>query len=357
MKIDLVISNLGHGGAQRVASSFCNFFQIKGHEVRLITTEVTPDEYDIDSQVNRIRLDGKFSLNKKFGKFISLLKFYSSKKNRPDIAISFLTATNLIAILACRINKIPIVSCEHNNHTFVPSPKWLTKFNWNYIYPLANCITVLTKFDVPFFENKGCKVAIMPNPCSFEPAAVRKNKEKVILAVGNLNRYHHKGFDNLLLIIKPILEKYPDWKLKIVGGGNKGKAYLMNLAKSQGIFKNIVFTGFTSEVSQLMSESSIFVLSSRYEGLPMVLLEAMSQGMACISYDCVTGPSEMIESNINGILVEDQNSSLMKKAILDLIQNKDLRITLGQNATKSLEKYDIKNIYKEWEIIFNDIGL
>src|SRR5690606_21613345 len=138
-------------------------------------------------------------------------------------------------------------------------------------------------------------VYVMPNPCTYNAYVedVRK-REKVILTVGALDRYHHKGFDNLIPLIAPVLKKHKDWKLKLVGGGSKGVELLKSLTKLHTIESQVIFEGFSNDVSQIMRTSEIYVMPSRFEGLPMVLLEAMSQGMACIAFDCVSGPSDII---------------------------------------------------------------
>lgn len=179
--------------------------------------------------------------------------------------------------------------------------------------------------------------------------------EKTILAVGSLDRYHHKGFDSLISIIKPIANDIQDWKVKILGGGEKGKPYLEELVKQNDLGDIIEFCGYSDDVRSIMKKSSIFILPSRYEGLPLVLLEAMSQGMACIAYDCITGPSEMIQPGVNGLLIPDQDESAMKKGLLQLVTDDELRGYLGNNAIKSLNDYTIESIYNRWEVLLNKV--
>src|SRR5690606_31234204 len=110
----------------------------------------------------------------------------------------------------------------------------------------------------------------------------------------------------------PIFRDHKEWVLKVVGGGDKGLDYLNQLAVKYSIKNQIIFTGFRKDVNSIMRESEIFILSSRFEGLPMVLLEAMSQGMACIAYDCKTGPADIIEHGKNGLLINDQDIKAMQ---------------------------------------------
>jgi GalNAc-alpha-(1->4)-GalNAc-alpha-(1->3)-diNAcBac-PP-undecaprenol alpha-1,4-N-acetyl-D-galactosaminyltransferase len=286
-----------------------------------------------------------------------LLQYYREDKNRPDIIISFLTLTNFIAILVAKFYSIKIIAQEHTHHLrHMEGRKILTNITKKYIYRWADSVTVLTKFDVEYYKSYGIKVLVMPNPCSFGAITnYSSEREKVILAVGGLDRYHLKGFDNLIHLIAPVLNKYPDWQLKILGSGEHGLEYLKKLAKENNILDKIIFTGFVQNVSEVMKKSSIFVLSSRNEGLPMVLIEAMSQGMACIAYNCKTGPSDIIEDDINGLLIEDQNMSKMQNSLIEFIRNEALRKRLSIEGIKSLKKYNISEITKRYEVLFNKV--
>lgn len=353
MKVDFIIGHLGKGGAQRVMATLSSHFLKMGHQVRIITFDENPDGYQIQENIGRIRLTQKITSNIKFNRFYGLYKFYKKKNQRPDIAISFLTFTNLISILACYLRRVPIIASEHNNHTHTPNPKWLLNITWSYVYRLAKYVTVLTDFDIDFFRTRKAKVVVMPNPSSFDiiPSNMH-TRDKIVLAVGSLNRIHHKGFDNLIKLMGTVLPKHPDWKLQIVGGGEQTNLNLLkNLVEDENIENQIEFLGFRDDVSELMRKSSIYILPSRFEGLPMVLLEAMSQGMACIAFDCVTGPSNMISQEMNGILVADQNIEQMIEQLDILILNKEKRIQLGTNAMHSLGDYSIERIYEKWDAL------
>ncbi|MEO9890997.1 glycosyltransferase family 4 protein [Aurantibacter sp.] len=359
MTINFIIGELSGGGAQRVMVILANEFAKKGHDISIITLNEIEggDAYNLNKSIKRIRLHGGNIKNHKLRWLSNLIKHFMKTKNRPDVIISFLSLINMVAIISAKIYNIKIIASEHNNHLQATEPKFLTNFTWKYIYRKATQITVLTAFDVEFYEKYKANVMIMPNPCTFTPNrnALIVEKSNVILAVGNLNRYHHKGFDNLIPLIAPLLKGNPDWKLKILGGGDKGEAYLNELIVKEGLTNQIILAGFQSNVSEHMLDASIFILPSRFEGLPMVLLEAMSQGMACISYDCKTGPSDIIHNRINGVLVEDQNSKQMQKELKILIENQELRKTLSNNAINSLERFSLETISNKWKILLNNV--
>ncbi len=356
MKIDLIISTLRGGGAERVLLLLASsFIKRPGINVRIITLN-KGEEYIIDRNLNRVSLDKGIIPNHTLRSFFNLLKFYRKKQNRPDIIISFITLTSLIAIVVAKFYNIKIIAAEHNNYKRNMGPEFLSLFTKKKLYKKADLVTVLTSYDVPYYKKYGVNVKVMPNPCTFKPLAeLPQNRKKVILAIGKLDRYHHKGFDNLITIVEPILKKHHDWKLKIVGSGNEGLPFLQKLVSDKKLEDQIIFTGFIKNIPELMQESSIFILSSRYEGLPMVLLEAMSQGMACIAYNCVTGPSDIIQHNNNGLLIEDQNIEKMREGLEKLIVDKDLRKKFGENGLKSLKRFEIDTVIDDYINIFNEI--
>ena len=359
MKIDFLISSLIPGGAERVLVLMANSLaRNTNNEVSVIVLHKRSESYHLDPVVKKIELkQSKFILNYTLYSIVNLMNFYRNKSHRPDVLISFLTTTNFIGIIVAKVFRIKIIAQEHISFSgYGGDNNFITKITRKYLYKKADAVTVLTSHDVANYKKIGVDVLVMPNPCSFKPITENSHpRDKVILAVGNLNRFHHKGFDNLISLMAPILVEYPDWRLKIAGSGEKGLEYLTELAKEKNILDKIIFTGFTENMSELMYHSSIFILPSRFEGLPMVLLEAMSQGMACIAYDCVTGPSDIIINNKNGLLIEDQNIEEMQRGLRKLISNKDLRETLTNKGIKSLDKYDLDAITNRYKMLFDKL--
>ena len=350
MKIDFVVNSLASGGAERVLVILANYFKEKGNDVSIITFN-EPDIWEPKEEIKRIRLHHGNIKNHMIRSFKNLVQHYYFKKNRPDVLISFMIHTNLIGTLISRLYGIKLIASEHNNH--LEKTDFIGKLTRKYVYRFSNALTVLTNFDKVYYENRNVNVFVMPNPCSFTVFKEKNRaRNKIILAVGALNRYHHKGFDNLLKLIGPVLKENPDWKLRLVGGGDEGSKFLKNLTAKENLNDNVIFEGFSNEISEIMKDSEIYIMTSRFEGLPMVLLEAMSQGMACISYDCISGPSEIITHNINGILVEDQNSELMSKELDKLIKNPGKRIELAENGINSLDRFKIEAIYTKYLEIF-----
>lgn len=356
MKIDFVISNFGGDGAQRVVCSLANYFAEKGNSVRVITYR-EGDKYLLNENVERIRLHKKLVLfdSNLTRATVHLFRFYWDKKNRPDVISSHINTMGLVTIPVSIFYKIKLVVSEHNNYleSKMTFKKWIL---WHVLYKFPHAVTILTKFDKAYFEKKNKNVVIMPNPLSFKlkkNLTVRNNK--TIVAAGNLDRYHHKGFDNLIEIAAKVVAKHSDWKFMIIGDGDKGLSFLKDKTESLGVSNSIIFAGYRSDIQDIMQTFEIFMLSSRFEGLPMVLLEAASQGIACISYDCISGPSEILEDGITGILVEDQNINEMAKNTIALIEDENLRKRLGTSAVKSVEKFSLDKIGLKWQQLFDEI--
>lgn len=360
MKIDFVISSLMSGGAERVLVLMANSLAKNiDNKVSVIVLYKRNESYSLDPAVKKIELkERKFILNYTLYSLVNLTKYYWKKSRRPDILISFLTTTNFISIIVAKLLSIKIIAQEHISFDgYGGDNPMIANITRKYLYRKADVVTVLTSHDVPNYKKFGVNVSVMPNPCSFTPIIENFHiRDKVILAVGNLNRYHHKGLDNLINIMVSVFNQHPDWRLKIAGSGDKGMQYLVELAKEKNILNNIIFTGFMENISELMYNSSIFILPSRFEGLPMVLLEAMSQGMACIAYDCVTGPSDIINNYENGLLIEDQNKEKMRIGLLKLIEDEELRLKLSNQGIRSLDKFSISTITKRYETLFEKMN-
>jgi len=349
MKIDFLVDSLVPGGAERVAALLADHFEERGNDITLITFN-EPEVWKVSDAVKRVRLHDGNIKNQMIRSTQVLGKYYYKKNRRPDVLITFMTRTNLIGILIARLYGIKVIACEHINHVLQADK--IERFTRKYVYRHSDALTCLTSFDQTYYKGLKANVYVMPNPCTFEIFnETHRKRDQIILAVGALDRYHHKGFDNLIPIIAPVLKKHSDWKLRIVGGGSKGKKLLTDLTIKHQIEDQVIFHGFSNEVSKIMQQSEIYIMPSRFEGLPMVLIEALSQGVACISFDCVTGPSDIIEDNVNGLLIEDQNLDAMTVALEELISNPEKRQQLATNGINSLDQFKIESIYDKYMAI------
>lgn len=197
------------------------------------------------------------------------------------------------------------------------------------VKPLERLV-VLTDADKAAWEKAGCtNVTVIPNPCSLDgqKVSIKSAKSKTILAVGRL--HEQKGFDLLLQAWKPIEKTYSDWFLRIVGEGPK-RAELEAQIESQGL-KRVVLAGATNNVLDEYEAASIFVLSSRYEGLPLALIEAMWSGLPCIAFDCPQGPAELLAED-RGWLVPDGDIAELTAQIAYALSHPEEALKRAQKA-------------------------
>jgi len=354
MRIDFIMQSLNSGGAERVLATLANEL-CKNHTLRIITFhQKTRDPFYLDPAIERLNIDKCKRKNKTWQSIENLAKFYRLKSNQPQILISFIHSNNLIATIVAKILNIKVIVSEHTNHTVITSKK--VKWTRQYVYRWANKTTVLTNFDIDYYKKYKADVCVMPNPIEIPKVNLDfVTRDKCILAVGDLNRYEGKGFDNLLYATESILKNNIDWSLKLVGGGEYGLTELKKIVDKLNIKKQVIFLGFCNDINGLMQRSQIFVLPSKYEGLPMGLMEALANGMSSIAYDCPSGPSDLINDNVNGLLIENQNREKLENGISKLINDENLRKRLGDKGPESLRKYELSNVVTQWNILFDEV--
>ena len=214
------------------------------------------------------------------------------------------------------------------------------------VKPLERLV-VLTEADKAAWEKAGCtNVTVIPNPCSLDgqKVSIKSAKSKTILAVGRL--HEQKGFDLLLHAWKPIEKTYSDWSLRIVGEGPK-RAELEAQIESQGL-KRVVLAGATNNVLDEYEAASIFVLSSRYEGLPLALIEAMWSGLPCIAFDCPQGPAELLAED-RGWLVPNGDIAELTAQIAYALSHPEEALKCAQKAqTFAQTTYSEAAIMPQW---------
>ena len=189
---------------------------------------------------------------------------------------------------------------------------------------------------------------VIPNPIWFSPDKTADLNQKNVIAVGR--HVYEKGFDRLLEIWKKVLIKYPDWNLTIYGKNNPDFD-LITLAKKLEIEKNITFCDPVKNINEKYLEASIYLMTSRFEGFGMVLIEAMASGLPCIAYDCPCGPRTIIENKTNGLLIENGNKNQFVQALENLIEDENQRFEMGKNAKSSINKYQIDAIMNSWNAV------
>lgn len=394
MKICIVCGRLCYGGAERVAVMWANGFHHRGHEVMVVTNLNDPITYSLDGGIKVRQLTGPNGNKlKKWAYSVPNLRRYI-KEFTPDVVIGVLSTCSLVAWMATRGLGIPVIATEHDSFErpqSAPMSRWerFTKFILNRLY---RRVTVLTEADYRVIGKRLSNVTVMPNPLALSPIDTIPQKQRVILAAGRVDVWHCKGFDVLMRSLsssvvsedmngKPAslasLMRRGGWKLQIAGvwREDSSKEYLLGIAREHGVDDLVEFLGFVDDMQSLYQRSSVFVLSSRYEGFGLVLIEAMSQGCAPVACDYkgrqreIINPSSVLPQGEeehsdavsefcvcdNGILCEPDNADQLAAAIARMISDDKYRMSVQQNAISRSRYYSIENTIDRWEQLLNNL--
>ena len=220
----------------------------------------------------------------------------------------------------------------------------------DYLASTFDKFIVLTNGNKSEWKNKN--VVVIPNPLSFYPTESSSLTNKKVIAVGKQS--YQKGYDLLLQSWKIVQDKNPDWQLEIYGK-KEPKEGLEEQAKQLGIENSVTFFEPEKNIQSKYLESSIYVMSSRFEGFGMVLIEAMACGIPCVSFDCPFGPSDIVKDNEDGFLVENGNTTQLAEKLNVLIENENLRKDFGQKAKQNVKRFEVEFILKQWDELFKEI--
>lgn len=358
MKIFVVCNKLCFGGAEKVGVMLANGLLRRGHQVYVVADMEYPQTYETDAGVCLLKLYS-YSNSKTLRWISALLNLRSYfKKYRPEVVIGITESCSLISLFAGVGLHIKVIETIHNSFERpkerpMKSYEKLFKFHLSKLFP---CVTVLTQADKQVIGNKLYNVVVMPNPLSLTPISAVPQKEKIILAAGRLEASYTKGFDLLVEAWGKIANQYPDWILEIAGHGTSRQIAEFNQLLVKNKCKDRVkLLGFQQNMEPLYKRASIFVLSSRYEGFGMVLVEAMSQGCACIACDFKGRQKEIIRKIQEGMICPVGSSEVIQKAIAGLVENTEMRENIQKNAIERSKAFLYDTIINKWEDLLNTI--
>jgi GalNAc-alpha-(1->4)-GalNAc-alpha-(1->3)-diNAcBac-PP-undecaprenol alpha-1,4-N-acetyl-D-galactosaminyltransferase len=356
MKVTLVIYGLGGGGAERVMSIVANYWVSKGWGVTLIllVPPTTAPFYQLDP---RIKLKSLGLAGKSTSKLAAIANTWQRIQvlrqeiisSQPDVVISFMNSVNVYAIVACLGLNIPTIVSEH----IYPGRTDANKI-WQFIikraYRYADLVTVLTQNALQFYpETKGYRTIVMPNPI-MKPdpvvATTRLLSAPSLIAIGRL--HPQKGFDLLLKAFHRIQAKYPDWQITILGEGPM-RSELEGLRSELKLTDRVHLPGLVTNVPDYLQQADIFVMPSRFEGFPMALCEAMAAGLPVLAADCLSGPSEIVEKGVNGILVRTENVDALAMGLDALMSDPTKRQQLARKAPEILDRFGLEQVMGIWQ--------
>lgn len=350
MNIVLCTHKLADGGAERVVSMWAKGFVNQGNTVSIILrNSKVRIQYELPEGVKVYFLNAneKGKVKAFLNRILKLRKLLDEIS--PDYVITALSPWGLWAYLASIGRKRVVINTEHNTFERPESaPITLSVYFYKYIVnKLFPFITVLTQADKNFIGKRLKKVVVLPNPLAFEVTKVVPPKKNIVLAVGRIDAWHVKGFDILIKAWNLIGHKFQDWELQIVGPGErKNVEFLLSLI-DQGI-DNVKYMGASSDMLVFYRPASILVSSSRYEGLGMVIFEAMSQGCACVASDYKGRQKEIIRNDSEGIVCEADSVESLARSISKMISNEDYRKNVQKQSLSRAQYYSLDHIMTIW---------
>ena len=357
MKIAFLNHFISGGGAERVTCLLANKMVDRGHEVAIMTNLFKPFTYSVNEKVRKIPL---FKSESESKSKVSLLYMVLNtrkvlKSENPDVIIGVMPLMSLVAVIAAVGLKTKVVASDHTS--FERKLPLHINLIRKYVYKLADVVTVLTQADYNYLGKSLPRKVVMPNPLAYQCISeVSGLRNKNIVAIGRVDYWQVKGFDLLIEAWSKIAQKHTDWTLEIAGGGNdKSNETLHKIIKEWHVEGQTRLLGFRKDVDKILRESSIFVLSSRVEGFGMVLIEAMSQGCACISFDDGGRQKEIITNDKEGVIIETHDVNSLAKAMENVIVNDKLRLALSKAAIKRASDFSIDIIEERWEKVIESI--
>ena len=338
------------GGTERVTAIIANeLSKTKKFNVHIlsISNATNTSFFQLDDKVihNRILKEENINFKKQYLNVVRGIRRYI-KQNNIDVLIDVDVIEDLFSIPATRFTKTKLISWEHFNYYNNNGSK-LRDISRRLSAKYSDYIITLTKKDRDNYKKNlklKSKIDYIYNPIITHDKSCDINSKNII-SVGMLR--HVKGFDMLCDVANKVLHDNPDWKWIILGEGEERKL-LERKIKEYGLENKLILKGNVSNVEDYYKSSSIFVMTSRFEGLPMTLLEAKSYGLPIVSFDCLTGPSDIVDNNKNGYLIEQNNVNDMVCKINKIIEDKNLIKKFSNNSKYNIDKFDIDTVIKKW---------
>lgn len=362
------------GGMERVLTNKANYLVNQGHDVIIVTTDQRGQDsfFLLDKRI--VCYDLGINYEKNNGKsFINKLLYYPFKqwkhKKRLTNLLNNLHADIVVSMFCNDISILPQINdgskkvLEAHFSRFKRlqygrkglwklADEWRSK-NDERVVSHFDRFVVLTKEDRKYWGNIP-NMQVIPNARTYTFNQPAKLDNKTVIAVGRYN--YQKGFDRLIEAWSLVCRKIDDWQLGIIGDGDLRQDLLCQIAK-KGLNGKVVLKKMSSdEMKDAYLNASIFALSSRYEGLPMVLLEAQAAGLPCVSFACKCGPKDVIDDGVNGFLVDDEDVRGLADRLLYLIEHDDLRKRMGESAYQNSERYAEEAIMRRWQNLFQELS-
>jgi glycosyltransferase involved in cell wall biosynthesis len=358
VRIAFVIPNLGPGGAERVATLLANEWNAAGNDVTLVTFDAPGAEpfFTLDPGVSLRQIEasaGPRGLSARLGTNVARVSRLRSvlKELHPDIVLAFMTEANVVALAASRGLALPVVISERNQPER-PGLGRVHKLARRLTYPRAAAMVFQTDAIASWARSRyRAPIHVIPNPVRLGMGGARRKDGDVrwLTSLGRLA--HQKGFDILIKSFAAVASKHPQWRLVIYGEG-PDRPLLERLRAESGHADRILLPGLTKDPARALSNASLFVLPSRFEGYPNALLEALAQGLPVLATACPGGTVEILANGVYGMLTPSDDMVALTTALDAMLSAPDLRDAYAWKAPRAVAGLDVATVGKRWLDLF-----
>ena len=376
MKIVYCISAMfKSGGIERVIANKVNYLVNHGYEACIITTDQAgrPDFFPIDERVERVDLGLNYDQFDELSPWKRYWKTYqlrSQHKARLEAELKRLHADITVSVWRQEASFLPdlkdgsrkileLHSAKATAELMHPAGSKLRRFigrlrvaQQERVAARYDRFVILTHEEKPLWKGFS-NLSVIPNALPFSPQKRADTSAKHLIAVGRME--YQKNFPELLQIWSRVAPDFPEWQLHLYGSGWMLDG-LKHQAKELGIASQVSFEGAVSDMETAYASSSVYLMTSHYEGLPMVLLEAQSVGLPAVSYMCPSGPRDIITDGKDGFLVPHYDQETFAERLRTLMRDEELRRHMGQAAEVASHRYDLDIIMPQWLSLFNELS-
>ncbi len=368
MKFLLFIYSMHSGGAERVTANLAGYWAEKGWQVTVVTLASSAlDFYRLHPAVRRVALDVAgdsgsplAALHNNLRRMLALRRVL--RELRPDVALAMMTTANVLLALAAKgSTELVTIGSEHTHPPQSPlgAARELARRR---LYRHLTGVAALTEESASWLRSytRSRNVVViqnaapwpMPSQAPHLPVPPRTRGQHNLLAVGRLSE--EKGLHHLISIFQRLAADFPDWRLVILGEGRERGALEAQIG-SAGLAHRISLPGRAGNVGDWYKAADLYVMSSRFEGFPNTLAEAMAHGLPAVSFDCDTGPRDIIRHEIDGLLAPANDGAALEAALRRLMANESLRSQFATRAIEARERFSLEKIAGLWEKLFQQL--